>query len=317
MPTSKDVARLAGVSHTTVSRAFRGDVRLRPETYKKVMEAAESLGYSPNQLASGLKQRRSKTIGLIISDIANPFFMIIAERLERILDSEGYRLLISFDQSDAVRQERAMSNMIGAAAEAVLFSPAKSETVPAFIKSKSVRLIQMFSKEYDDIPYFRFDDDHGAYTAAQYLTSKGHRNIMFLGGADRISGYERALTEIAAAPQFYEDNSSSREELSAGIADYIITRRPTAVCAVGEHYALAAMEAFRALHLSFPKDISFIIYDDLNWAKMMDVTVISHPIEDLAKLVAKRIFELINGNSKAGVETFLPFLIERSSVREV
>ena len=312
MPTSKDVAKLAGVSHTTVSRAFRGDVKLKPSTYERVMAAAERLGYTPNLIAAGLKGRSSKTIGLIISDISNPFFMIVAQRIEKLLNKNGYRLIISFDDNSAERQQKAVRMMLSARVEAVIFAPVFSKTAPEYVNDKN-KIIQLFSDVYADKSSVRIDDEHGAFIAAEYLLKKGHDNIMLLGGADRKEGYDKAFKTLCEITDFYSDDEG---DMTANIKKYIAKKKPTAIIAVGDRYARCCVSALRELNLSAPNDISLLVYDDLDWTQMMNITVVAHPMQALSEAVANLLNFQICGDDSVSKLVYKPFIIERNSVKE-
>ena len=314
MATSKDVARLAGVSHTTVSRAFRGDVRLRPETYHRVMEAAAALNYTPNYLAASLKRQRSHTIGLINSDIANPFFMVVAERLQSLLEQKGFRLLIAFDGYDFEKQQRAVRTMIGSQAEAIIFSPVAGPVEPDYISNPGVHLIQLFGRLYPQLMSVDFDDYHGAYQGAKYLLDRGHRRILFLGGRNRWQGYRDACGERGATPYFFYEEQDGDQDIRRRLQQVIRQEGITALLPTGHRIARLAYLACKDMGLKIPVDISFLVFDELPWTEMLDITVISHPIEALAEALVTRLMAMLEGDTQPASAIFQPFLIERRSV---
>lgn len=318
MATSKDIAKLAGVSHTTVSRAFRGDVKLRKETYDKVMSAASQLNYTPNYLASSLKQRRSKTIGFVISDISNPFFMIIAEQLDNLLNAQGYRLMISFDGYDYDKQQRSIQTMIASRAEAVIFMPVQSEQVPGYINNPDLHFIQLFGTQYPNISSITFDDIQGAYIGTRYLLEEGHRRIMLLGGYNRVEGVVSACREFDVEPLIPEEcGSGTEQDVRLQIIKAIHEYKPTAVFAVGNWFGRPSYEAIKALDLSIPHDVSLLIFDDLQWTQMLDISVISHPIERLSKALVEKVISLLSGDTALSSIVFEPILVKRSSVKAI
>ena len=312
MPTSKDVAVLAGVSHTTVSRAFRGDVKLKDATYEKVMKAAKTLGYTPNLLAAGLKGRSSKTIGLIVSDITNPFFMIVAQRIEKLLNQNGYRLIISFDEGEAEKQQKAVQLMLAARVEAVIFAPVYTKTIPDYISAEN-KIIQLFGDVYKGKSSVRIDDDYGGFIACEYLMNHGHSNIMFLGGSDRKGGYDKALGRGAEVLNIDGDETQAVDEMKNRIAK----EKPTAILAVGDRNARYCVSALKELGLSVPRDISLMVYDDLSWTQMMDITAVSHPLEALSEAVTNLLNFLLSGDESVSKLIYKPFINERSSVRSI
>jgi DNA-binding LacI/PurR family transcriptional regulator len=318
MVTSKDIAKLAGVSHSTVSRAFRGDVKLRKETYDKVMAAASELNYTPNLMASNLKKRQSKTIGFIISDITNPFFMIIAQELENLLSAQGYRLMISFDEYDFDKQQRSIQAMIASQAEAIIFTPAKSKIKPGYIDNPNLHFIQLFSNEYPNLNSITFDDNHGAYIGTKYLLEHGHRRIMLLGGHNRVKGFYKACEEYGVDPIFpAECGFGSEQEVRLQVRNVFEKYRPTAIFAVGNWFGRPCYENIKELGLSIPGDMSLLIFDDLQWTQMLDISVISHPIKQLTKALVDKLTKILDGDSNISNVKFEPILLKRTSVKNI
>ena len=320
MATSKDVARLAGVSHTTVSRAFRGDVKLRKETYEKVMSAAAQLHYTPNYIAASLKRQRSNTIGLVSPVMYNPFFMTVADHLERQLEKHGYRLLLAFDDYDYEKQQRAVRTMIGSQAEAVIFTPLSgpdSGLEPAYLRSPGLHFIQLFGNLYPDIMSLDFDDDYGAYVGTKHLLEKGHRRILLVGGANRIGGFQKACGEYPDAKPDVLLFCDSQESACRQIAEKIKANQSTAVFAVGDWFAAYAYKAVKELKLRIFKDISFLVFDDLEWTQLLDISVVAHPINELAERLVEQLFAALAGEETPPAAIFQPFLIERHSVKTI
>lgn len=317
MATSKDVAAKAGVSHTTVSRAFRGDVKLKPSTYERVMTAARELNYMPNSLASGLKKKQTKTVGFINSDIADPLSLLIAQKLEEMMNREGYRLIVSFDACDFYKQQRAVKTMLSLQTEVIIFKPIQGSGRCEFIDRSVAKFIQLFYPMYEGIPAIRFDNHYGAYLGASYLLQNGHRKIMIVGDSDRTQGCIDACAAYSEKPFLLCGHYDTEECLANVAAECICRNRPTAVFAVGGGHAKGVFAAFRKLGLFFPKDISFLVFDDLEWAKMMDISVIAHPIEELAKTVTEQVLSLSRHGGVPSDRIFKPFLIERGSVKNI
>ena len=316
MATSKDVAKLAGVSHTTVSRAFRGDVKLRKETYERVMAAAAELHYTPNYLAASLKRQQSKTIGLVSSSMQNPFFMIVADRLERILEQHGYRLLLAFDDYDYDKQQRAVRAMIGSQAEAVIFTPQPGPE-PDYIRNPDLHFIQLFSNLYPHLTSLDFDDNHGAYVAARRLLEAGHRRVLMAGGSNRVGGFLKACGEFPDAAAELLTEGGAEDEVCRRLMEKILLRRPTAILAVGDWFASCVYDVIKQHKLRIPDDISLIVFDDLEWTRMLDITVVAHPIGELAETLVNQLMDLLQGKAPPPAAVFEPFLIERSSVKDL
>lgn len=316
MATSKDVAKLAGVSHTTVSRAFRGDVKLRPETYDRVMQAAAQLHYTPNFLASSLKKRQSGVIGLVICDAGNPFFLGIAQRLEAMLDRRGYRLMVAFDGYNPEKQHRMLQMMAASQAQAIIYMPL-AESLPLQFDS-SIHFIQLFGKQDSRLSYLDFDDYYGAYTGMKYLLEMGHRRILVLGGENRRQGFLDACAEAGAEPpQFYSSPGLTEEQVASDLNAYLNQGELTALFAVGDWHGRHIYRAMKNNCIHFPEDLSFLMFDDLQWTQMLDITVIAHPVDELVDALCGEVLRLVEDEGEPSSRMFKPYLIERSSVRRV
>jgi LacI family transcriptional regulator len=210
MPTSKDVAKLAGVSHTTVSRAFNGTRAMKNETYEKIMRAADQLNYRPNAIAASLRGCRTKTVGFVISHANVTLFMSIVQELENQLHGKGYRVLISFDGSDPERQDSALRAMVGAQVDSIVFMPVwqeKEQTARAlqWMRASKIQFLQIVQCAYEEFSSFLFDDVAATLNGMRHLFQKGHRDILFLGGSNRLEGFYKAYEEQGWQPPIPPD----------------------------------------------------------------------------------------------------------------
>lgn len=323
MITSKDVAKLAGVSHTTVSRAFRKDAKIKQETYDRIMKISEELGYVPNQIASSLRQKKTKTVGLIISHGFNPLFLEITHNIETELSRNGYRLLISFDDEDMTQQWNILQSLASAQVDTILFTPLtqtqeQKERLHNWMQQTDIHFIQLVSDQYDDITSFKFDDEQGSYIGTKHLLLNGHRNILMVGGINRIAGYQRAYNELGCTPAFpYKDLTGKDEKESyLNIKDAILSQKPTAVFPVSASLSYITYEVLSELQLRIPEDISFLAFDDERWMQLMRISVIGHPSQALANSIVREIlsYEAQNTEIYPSATNFKPFLVERESV---
>lgn len=323
MITSKDVARLAGVSHTTVSRAFRNDSKIKPETYERIMRISEELGYVPNQIASSLRQKKTKTVGFIISHGFNPLFLEITHSIETELAKHGYRLLISFDDEDPEQQWNILQSLASAQVNTILFTPLiyeeeYKERLHNWMQQTDIHFIQLVADDYEDVTSFKFDDNLGAYLGTKHLLSNGHRNILMVGGVNRTAGYFRAYEEYHEKPihAYHDITGKNDEESFSSIKAAILAQRPTAVFAVSTSLSYITYEVLNELKLKVPEDISFLAFDDERWLALMRISVIGHPTQALAASIVREIlsYETADGEVYPSATSFKPFLVERQSV---
>lgn len=323
MITSKDVAKLAGVSHTTVSRAFRGDAKIKPETYQRIMNVSKELGYSTNRIASSLRQKNTKTIGLIISHGFNPLFLKITHRIETELAIHGYHLLISFDDGDSDKQWNIIQSLAAGQVNVIIFTPLIHSTADhnrlySLIQHSPIRFIQLISNPFEDITSFYFDDNYGSYLGTRHLLSHGHNRILMIGGINRVEGYEKAYQESGLTPPIkFSDLTGSTEEASYhNIKEALLKEKPTAVFSVSEPLSYITYQVLSDLGLQIPSDISFLSFDDERWLQLLHISAIGHPVQALSNVIVREILSYETSDSEVypSSTSFKPFLIERNSV---
>lgn len=315
MATLKEVAREAGVSTITVSRAFDPDAVIRPDTRKQVLAAAERLGYRPNLVAKALKQRRSRIIGIIIPSLENQFYMEFLKYLEIELNQERYRMLVSF-LHPAVNTERdALSLMEGSRVDGLFFSPRGMENQALVERmAKDIQLMQLFTAPYPGIDSLTFRDRKAVQDAIERLLSLGHRRILYLGypGDGRVMGYWDAFSShgLPVNSSFVIEEWQEQDLLTKSLKEL----RPTAVLAVAKQ-AERAMLSIRDLLWRIPEDISLIAFDDSQWAHILQINAITHDHRQAAKLAARSmLFHLSEENRQLQFPCLDTFYIERSSV---
>jgi len=339
MVTSRDVAKLANVSVSTVSRAFREDCYISEELKKKVLDAADKLGYTPNLVARSLKNNRSGVIGLVLSDMDNVFYSIVSRVIESDLKKLGYRLIITYNNENQ-EEELANLNLLAASrADGIIFTPksAKNHSLIKRLKKQNISLVQMFRVGYPDIDSVLVDDEQGAYMATKHLVKNGHTDILLLSVDYKIhltfdsktnefcdprsKGYKRALLEEKILIR--ESNIMHlpyHTDLKSMIIHKIKESKPTAIIAGTNIIAKDVIRACKEMKLTIPNDISLVMFDDVDWASLLDVTTISQPINEIGHIASRTILTQIeNQNAKSTPvhSTLEPVLISRYSVKNL
>lgn len=327
MVTCKDVALKANVSTATVSRALRqGGVNVAPETYQRVLHIAQEMHYTPNQAARSLRTKSTRTIGLIIPNIENPFYIRLASVLENTLRDNDCRLSISFLSKDGDKDEQTIIKMmIDHQVSGIIFSPRSnaSKSLIEVCAQNSIKIMQILTMAYEDLDAIVMDDNYGMFIGTQYLFHKGHRKILFAGNRERMEGVNRAYDE-AGIPRsnalIYTYGQRDTMEYTIDRLETLLAQeKPTAVFAVTDFIGIAIHRAMKRMQMHFPDDISFLMYDDQTWSAMLDVSVITHPMEMIADIASHRLIQ--NLDQKAPISPILstikPFLLERSSVQQI
>ena len=200
MATCKDVAELSGVSRQTVSRVINNSDNVSPEARERVLKAIEQLNYYPNTAARSLKSTKSKSIGLIIPDARNDFYIKIADILQQKLSKLNYHLLILFSDEDDLSEQKCLSSLIEHRIEVLLFSPTGiSHKFLDLLRIYNIKTVQLFRYLYNSFTSVTIDDEQGTYIAAKYLLDRGHEKLLLIEemhsfDSPRLNGLKRALT---------------------------------------------------------------------------------------------------------------------------
>lgn len=329
MPTLNDIARRAGVSTSSASRAFREGTSITPEVREKVLQAARELGYTPNLLARSLKSNRSNIIGVDICNIDNPFYTVIIKAMESELKKHGYQMVLSYSNGDVKQERKNLELFMGMQVMGVVFIPISKRNLETvrLMRKRGIAIIQLFNHVYDSVDTISMLDDRGAYYATKHALENGHRKIMFLNvetpySASRADGYRRAYADlgipcderyILTDEQFGDLEPKTAEKLLMELA-------PTAVIAGVYDLGKRFVSACRALGRRIPEDISFIAFDDVEWPELMNITAISQPMEYLGLTAVRMLLDRINGSidDSQPVATIVePKLNVRGSVRRI
>jgi LacI family transcriptional regulator len=327
--TLNDVARLAGVSTMTVSRVINGSGYTSPESRARVNRAIAELGYMPNVLARQLRSSRTKTLALVLTDIANPFFTTIARGVEDAARAQGYAVMFCNTDESVDEELEYVRVLIQRRVDGVLLVPAtdssgsiellRKHELPVVVLDRRVR-----SGGVDEV---RGDSEAGAYLAVRHLIDLGHRRIAVLAGpeavstsADRVGGYKRALAEAgmdAASQQvlFGEYTEASGYAMTGQIL--AASEMPTAIFAGNNFIAFGAIQRLRESGMEIPEDMSIVVFDDLPQGWILPfLTVISQPAYEIGKQAAELMLERLASDEPIAPRTIvLPssLIVRRSS----
>ena len=272
MVSSRDVAKLANVSVSTVSRAFRENCYIEEQTKKKVLDAANKLGYVPNLIARSLKKRQSKMIGIIVPDSENPFFTKVVRTIEANLKMHGYKLLITYNNEEPEEEKQNLQMFLSSQVDGIIFTPgsASNEAIINQIRDYNIALVQLYRGPYPQIRSVIADDLEEAAMATTYLLERGHRNILLItwkwelaaldARQERFKGFLRAMRDGGVAAS--EDNILFLDEQGgkacAKIENKLLQLRPTAVIAGTNLIAQDVIRVCKSLKITFPKTLALL-----------------------------------------------------------
>ena len=314
MATIKDVARLAGVSTTTVSHVINETRYVSDELRASVLAAMEELNYRPNVLARGLRRGETKTIGLVVPDNSNLFFAEVARIVEDIGFENGYSVILC-NSDDNLEKEAAYVNvLIAKQVDGVIFIAAGSKYehlhelamagIPVVVADRDI------PQTLADVVLV--DNERGGYDATRYLLSLGHRRIACIAGpsdltpsADRVHGYRRALGEfgIPIEEKWIVPGDFRYQGGEAAIAELLrLDEPPSAVFACNDVMAIGALRAVRSAGLQVPGDVSIVGFDDIPLASAVSpaLTTVAQPIVELATLAAQLLMSRTQSDQQDG-----------------
>ncbi len=328
-PTVKDVAREAGVSIATVSRALSDASDVKASTRKRIFDIVKRTGYRANQAASDLRRGRSRTLLVLVSEITNAFFSEFFKGIEEEARSRGYVLLIG-DTSDDAENERVYSDMLlmNQAGGLILNTYGFPQDLwPADSQDYDGPPIVSCAGHKDiDIPVVRIDDALGGRLVGEHLISLGHRNIIQVCGPLQVNGFERRYfgfcQALKAAGLPIRDSENYQGQLSTEFgletARLIAERddRPTAVFVHNDETAIGLLHGLANLGIRVPEDMSVVGYDDMPYAAVFNpgLTTVHLPKRQWGRLACDKLIALLEDDPGAREPTIIaPSLIARGS----
>ena len=332
--TIKDIAKMAGVSHTTVSRALNGAQNIRPETYAKIMELCRTTGYTPNAAARQLKRSDSGAIGIIVPDISNAFFCELTRHLEWMIRQKGRNVFISSSFYDYEIEAENILALMENRVSGIILSGVGDQT-HLHLQDYLGKVPIVFLG--DNIPegmvsQITVNNYEGTRIATRYLISLGHRELVFLGGRDSSVTHRRRhqgfLDTAATIRNVHYDIftilSGSRIEdgYHTGLAYFtrcIKAKKSiaTGILCISDHFALGVMQAAVETGVDIPGQISLIGFDDVSFASLpkIQLTTISQPKEEICEVAVQTLEELIAADGPAPIscKTIEPVLVRRDT----
>lgn len=330
----RDIAKKLNISLMTVSRALNDKGYVKEKTYKKILETAKELGYIPNALAKGLALNKTFNIGLVITDISNPFFSKTTKVIQEEALKNGYHItLFSTNESLEAEKEALYTIMEQRCAGVLLTTTSKDFSLVYDLKKKGLPIVLINRRpNREDLDYVVCDNKKGAFLAINYLLELGHRNIAHITGAPFISsvsekteGYKAAFKKkgLDINPKLiFESEISLRGSYDTTLKVLDSNPEITAIFTYTDWMAIGVMKALNERNIKIPKDISLVGYDNIEVSQFLKVplTTIDQPINLMAKKAIEILLSMINSkgeNGKVYNKIYQPVLIERKSCRKI
>lgn len=335
MPTIREVARLAGVSVATVSKALNRSGKVSPTLQERVASAARTLGYAPHASARSLRSGATRTLGLLVADIANPYFLRLVESVERLASTAGYSVILCNSGEDPEREERNLRVLLSQRADGAILIPTRigwSGRAAALSELPVPTILVDRRLDGLDVDSVTTNNIRVGELAGSHLLTRGHRRVGVIMGSPehqiarhRLEGFRQAFASqgVSLDERLIEKNNFDVTAGHAAALRLLRSRdRPTAIFATNNHLALGLLRAIADEGLKVPDEISVIAVDQLPWSGLMraSLTVVTQPSEDIAEAAVSTLLSKIgrgNDRSRTNGKTMLvlePTLVPGGSV---
>lgn len=323
--TLADIAREAGTSASTASRALSGRGYVSAEARERLREAAERLGYVPNHSARTLKQKTSRVVGVAVSDLGNQFYANLAAGIEQTLREADYQMVLVSDNSDEAQELACARTFLAMRAAGVIITPA-DRAAAALLSRNGVDVVEVDRRLADvECDAVVLDNERGGREATRHLLELGHRRVALLmahtdwtSDMGRLQGYVAAhdeagvsLDERLILPlRFHAPDAEER------IGALLDAQRPSAIFAANNTLAEHAWQVLRRRGLRLPQDVSLVGFDDVPWMAMVDpgITAVAQPVLEMGRRAAELLLRRVADPGAARtVETLEPTLVARGS----
>jgi LacI family transcriptional regulator len=305
--TIKDLARLVGVSHSTVARALNDHPAISDAVKARVRAAAHEQGYIADAAARALRVRSSALVGFVVPDIEENDMAAMAKVLAESCNAAGRQLVVSCSGDDPERELSHLRALLSARAAALVIMPSAAplaETVELARRLPTLQLVRRAGQLGAEA--FVFDDAGGIRDATAHLLALGHRRVAYVGGSEQIStgaarlaGYRRALREagLEEDPRLVSTVAPHGPAASGAFRRLFEAARPSAVVLGGPRITLGAVEAVREMGLDVPRDISLVGFGDRAWMRWWGpgLTTVALPARELALACGERLGALLRG----------------------
>lgn len=307
--TIKDIGRIAGVSHSTVSRALRGSSLIPASTSERIRKIADELGYTASAIGRGLVNGRTEAIGVVVTSIADPFNGEVVAGLEEAANRHGYSVILATSQASPQREMSVVRGFQSRRVDGIIVASSRvGPQYSSMLAQLQIPVVLLNNQHPDNLGYaVSIDNTKGAFDATTHLLKLGHRDIAYLGDklglhsdTERKEGFRAAMREagVRVPPQFFLSGDGKMDR-AVEMARAFLTadRRASAVVCYNDVSALGVMMAAKQAGLMLPRDLSVTGFDDIQFAGLVtpSLTTIRQPKKRLGLEAMEMLIHLLNG----------------------
>ena len=312
--TIKDIAKAAGVSHSTVSRALQGSSLISEETTRHIQETAQKLGYLPSAAARSLKTNRSQALGVIVSNIDDPYFSEILQGVEEVAQGNNYSLFMAASQQDPERESAIVQAMRQHRVDGVIIcSTTFSDEQSRHFSKYDIPIVVVNNQAAEDYRYSIYHDDvDGSRQLTRHLIELGHRRIAYLGNSrsgrttlDRLAGFrlEMESNGLPVPANSIHEIPGSEPEKAAAAVDYFLglPEPPTALVCFNDMMAIGILKDLQKRGIRVPQEISITGFDNIVFSNYTNppLTTFDQPKRFIGQKAAELILSLLDSTTKS------------------
>ncbi|MFQ5576632.1 MAG: LacI family DNA-binding transcriptional regulator [Anaerolineae bacterium] len=327
--TIKDIARAAGVSHTTVSRALRKHPAISAETTSRIQKLAQEMSYTPSAVAQSLAARRTRTIGMVVTTISDPFISRVVEGVERVAQDAGYSVFLSSSHNTPQRELAVVETFHRRRVDTIIVTASRvGNLYSARLDKLHIPIVLINNQEEGKYLYsVAVDDEQGARLAAAHLLELGHRRIAYVAAAHRpksnrrrLAGYRSALAQAGLSPDpalvFASDTESDLQQGEQAL-DALLAQGATAVFCYNDMIAIGLLMACRRRGIAVPRRLSVAGFDDIEMARYVSppLTTVRQPRRRLGQLAMEMALGLLNQKSVTNRRLACALIVRESTAR--